>query len=267
MGLRGLAEKTAIVTGAGGGIGSAVARRLSEEGARIVVVDLDGDAAERVARQLPGDAISVSADVSNEADVESYTAAAVSRFGNVDAVHLNAGYAGRLLPLVDSDPDDFDRVLSVNVRGVYLGLRSALRRFRQQDGPGSIVVTSSGLGLRGGQLWGPYAASKHAVLGLVRSAALEAARDGIRINAICPGFIDTAMVVPTEEVVGHGDREAARHALESSVPIGRYGDPSETAALVAWLLSDESSYSTGAHFSIDGGVDAAAAGFVPPDAG
>jgi NAD(P)-dependent dehydrogenase (short-subunit alcohol dehydrogenase family) len=266
MGLRGLADKTAIVTGAGGGIGSAVARRLSEERARIVVVDLDGDAAERVARELPGEAISVRADVSNEADVESYTAAAVSRFGNVDAVHLNAGYPGHLVPLVESDPDDFDRVLSVNVRGVYLGLRSALRRFRQQDRPGSIVVTSSGLGLRGGQLWGPYAASKHAVLGLVRSAALEVARDGIRINAVCPGFIDTAMVVPTEEVVGHGDRDAARHALESSVPLGRYGDPSETAALVAWLLSDESSYSTGAYFSIDGGVDAAAAGFVPPDA-
>lgn len=264
MGLRGLADKTAIVTGAAGGIGSAVARRLSHEGARVVVVDLDGEAAERVASELPGDAVAVRADVSNEEDVEAYTVAAVSRFGSVDAVHLNAGYAGRLIPLVDSELADFDRVLSVNVRGVYLGLRSALRRFREQEGTGSIVVTSSGLGLRGGQLWGPYSASKHAVLGLIRSAALEVARDGIRINAICPGFVDTAMVVPTEEVVGQGDRGAARHMLENLVPIGRYGDPGEMAALVAWLLSDESSYSTGAYFSIDGGVDAAAAGFVPP---
>jgi 3alpha(or 20beta)-hydroxysteroid dehydrogenase len=264
MGLRGLADKTAIVTGAAGGIGSAVARRLSEEGSRVVVVDLDRDAAERVARELPGDALAVQADVGDAADVERYTAEAVRRFGRVDAVHLNAGYPGRLVPLVDSDVDDFDRVLSVNVRGAYLGLRSALRRYREQNTSGSIVVTSSGLGLRGGQLWGPYAASKHAVLGLVRSAALEVARDGIRINAVCPGFIDTAMVVPTEEVVGHGDRQAARHALENSVPLGRYGDPSETAALVAWLLSDESSYSTGAYFSVDGGIDAAAAGFVAP---
>jgi NAD(P)-dependent dehydrogenase (short-subunit alcohol dehydrogenase family) len=265
MGLRGLSGKTVIVTGAAGGIGSAVARRLSDEGAGVAVVDLDGDAAERVARELPGNAIAVSADVSDESDADSYMAAALSHFGSVDAVHLNAGYAGRLVPLVDSDADDFDRVLAVNVRGVYLGLRSALRVFRQQSVPGAIVATSSGLGLRGGQLWGPYSASKHAVLGLVRSAALEAARDGVRVNAVCPGFTDTAMVVPTEQAVGHGDRVAARHLLENSVPLGRYGDPRETAALVAWLLSDESSYTTGGFFTIDGGVDAAAAGFVPPD--
>jgi 3-oxoacyl-[acyl-carrier protein] reductase len=265
MGLKGLGDKTAIVTGAAGGIGSAVALRLSEEGARVVLVDLDGDAAERVARELPGDAISVGADVRDERAVESYMAAAVSRFGTVDAVHLNAGYPGRLVPVVDSDEADFDRVIAVNVRGVYLGLRAALRQFRTQGGPGSIVVTSSGLGLRGGQLWGPYSASKHAVLGLMRTAALEAARDGVRINAVCPGFTDTAMVGPTEEVVGHGDRSAARRLLEGSVPLGRYADPIETAALVAWLLSEESSYSTGGYFTIDGGVDAAAAGFVPPE--
>ena len=140
MGLKGLADKTAIVTGAAGGIGSAVALRLSEEGARVVVVDLDDAAAERVAQELPGDAISVGADVRDERAVESYMAAAVSRFGTVDAVHLNAGYAGRLLPLVDSDEADFDRVIAVNVRGVYLGLRAALRQFRMQGGPGSIVV-------------------------------------------------------------------------------------------------------------------------------
>jgi NAD(P)-dependent dehydrogenase (short-subunit alcohol dehydrogenase family) len=167
--------------------------------------------------------------------------------------------------LVDSDENDFDHVIAVNVRGVYLGLRAALRQFREQGSPGSVVVTSSGLGIRGGQLWGPYSASKHAVLGLTRTAALEAARDGVRINAVCPGFTDTAMVVPTEEVVGHGDRSAARRLLENSVPLGRYADPMETAALVAWLLSEESSYSTGGYFTIDGGVDAAAAGFVAPE--
>jgi NAD(P)-dependent dehydrogenase (short-subunit alcohol dehydrogenase family) len=265
MGLRGLTGKTAIVTGAAGGIGSAVARRLSDEGGQLVVVDLDGDAAERVARSLPGEAAAVAADVSDERGVAAYSAAALERFGRVDAVHLNAGYSGRLVPLIESDVGDFDRVISVNVRGVYLGLRAALRCFRQQGGTGSVVVTSSGLGLRGGQLWGPYAASKHAALGLVRSAALEAARDGIRINAVCPGYTDTAMLAPTEEVVGGGDRGAARALLENTVPLGRYADPSETAALVVWLLSDESSYSTGGYFTVDGGVDAAAAGYFSPE--
>jgi NAD(P)-dependent dehydrogenase (short-subunit alcohol dehydrogenase family) len=265
MGLSGLADKTVIVTGAAGGIGSAVARRLSEERAQLVVVDLDGQAAERVAQALPGDALAVAADVSDEQGVDRYTAAAVERFGRVDAVHLNAGYPGHLVPLIDSEVVDFDRVIAVNVRGVYLGLRAALRRFRDQGGQGSVVVTSSGLGLRGGQLWSAYAASKHSVLGLMRSAALEAARDGIRINAVCPGYTDTSMLAPTEEVVGHGDRGAARALLENTVPLGRYADPSETAAMVAWLLSDESSYSTGGYFTVDGGVDAAAAGYFPPE--
>jgi NAD(P)-dependent dehydrogenase (short-subunit alcohol dehydrogenase family) len=261
--LDGLVDKTAIVTGAGSGIGSAVARRLSDEGARVVVVDLDGEAAERTAVSLPGDAIAVAADVADAHSVDRYTEEAVARFGQVDAVHLNAGYAGNLVPLVDSDIDDFDRVIAINLRGVYLGLRSALRRFREQGSAGTIVVTSSGMGVRGAQLWGPYAASKHAVLGLVRSAALEAARDGVRVNAVCPGATDTAMLRRTEDFVGHGDRDAARASIERTVPLGRYADPSETAALVAWLLSDESSYSTGGYFLVDGGVDAAAAGYVP----
>jgi NAD(P)-dependent dehydrogenase (short-subunit alcohol dehydrogenase family) len=264
MALEGLHDQVAIVTGAAGGIGSAVARRLSAEGARLVLVDLDGDAAQRVADALPGEAIGVAADVRDAAHVAAYMDAAVERFGRIDRVHLNAGYPGKLVPFADTEIDDFDRVIAVNVRGVYLGLRAAIRRFIDQGGGGAIVATSSGLGLGGGQLWGPYSASKHAVLGLVRSAALDHAHQGIRVNAICPGFTDTAMLRPTEEMVAPGDRDAAEHALTSIVPLGRYGRPSEPAALVAWLLSDESSYITGAHFTVDGGVDAAAAGYTPP---
>jgi NAD(P)-dependent dehydrogenase (short-subunit alcohol dehydrogenase family) len=264
MALKGLDGKVAIVTGGAGGIGSAVGARLSEEGSEVVLVDLDESKARAAADALPGKAIGVGADVTTEAGVDAYTAAALDRFGRVDAVHLNAGYPGKLTPLVDSETDDFDRVMSVNVRGVYLGLKTAIRQFQRQGSAGSIVVTTSGLGVRGGQLWGPYSASKHAVLGLVRSASLENARAGIRINAVGPGFTDTSMVRPTETVVGAGDGSAGRSALESLVPMGRYGRPEELAAIVAWALSDEASYSTGAVFLADGGIDASSAGFAAP---
>ncbi|MFD7446641.1 SDR family NAD(P)-dependent oxidoreductase [Streptomyces sp. NPDC059909] len=261
MSLNGLKGKVVVVTGAVGGIGSAVARRLSREGGKVVLVDLDADAAKAAAELLPGDAVGVGADVSTEGGVEAYMAAALEHFGRLDAAHLNAGYASRLVPFADSTTEDFDRVISVNVRGVYLGMRAAIRRFTEQAAGGSIVVTSSGLGVRGGQMWGPYAASKHAVIGMVRSAALETARLGIRINAVAPGFTDTAMVRPTEQLVGVGDAPAGRSVLESTVPLGRYAAPDELAAAVAWLLSDESSYTTGAVLVADGGVDASAGGF------
>lgn len=264
MPLEGLRDKVAIVTGAAGGIGSAVARRLSQEGARVVAVDLDGPAVERTIEGLAGEAIGVGADVSSANGVDRYTAAAVERFGRIDAVHLNAGYPGKLVPFAETEIEDFDKVIAVNVRGVYLGLRAAIRQMASQGDGGSIVVTSSGLGVAGGQLWGPYSASKHAVLGLMRSAALDHARQGIRINALCPGLIDTQMIRPTEATVGGGDSAAGRHALEASVPFGRYGRPDEMAAMVAWLLSDESSYATGGAFAVDGAVTASAAGFVPP---
>jgi NAD(P)-dependent dehydrogenase (short-subunit alcohol dehydrogenase family) len=264
MPLEGLQDKVAVVTGAGGDIGAGVALRLSQEGMKVVLVDLDREAAERAAHALPGASLVVGADVSDERDVDAYTAAAVERFGRLDAAHLNAGYAGALMPVIDSDPADFDQIIAVNVRGVYLGLRAAMRRFREQGGGGTIAVTSSGLGVRGGQMLAPYSASKHAVLGLMRSAALEGARDGVRVNAICPGVIDTAMMRRTEDAFGAGDRAAARAVLENTIPVGRYGRPAETAACVAWLLSDESSYCTGGYFTVDGGVDAAAAGYMAP---
>ena len=264
MPLGGLQGKVAIVTGAAGGIGSAVARRLSDEGAKVVVVDLDGEAAQRIASSLAAEAIGVGGDVSKEADVDGYMKAAMERFGGIDAVHLNAGYPGKLAIFSDSEVEDFDKVIAVNVRGVYLGLRAAIRQMIEQARGGSIVVTSSGLGLAGGQMWGPYAASKHAVLGLVRCAALDHARQGIRINALCPGFVDTNMIRPTETAVGGGDGVTGRHALETIVPAGRYGRPEEMAATVAWLLSDESSYASGTAFPVDGGLTASAAGFVAP---
>jgi NAD(P)-dependent dehydrogenase (short-subunit alcohol dehydrogenase family) len=262
MSLDTLRSKVVIVTGAAGGIGSAVAARLSRAGARVVAVDLDAAAAERVASGLPADAIGVGADVASADDVERYMSAALVRFGRIDGVHLNAAYPGRLVPLVKSEIADFDKVMAVNVRGVYLGLRAAMRQLALQGDGGAVVVTSSVAGLAGAQQWGPYVASKHAVVGLVRAAALEAARDGVRINVICPGFVDTDMVRSTESLADADDRAAARAKLENGVPLGRYAQSHEMAACVAWLLGDEASYVTGAALTVDGGITAG--GYVPP---
>lgn len=252
--------KVAVVTGASGGIGSAVARRLSEAGAHVVLVDLHGDAAAHIASSLPEPAVSIAADVGTEEGVESYIALALDEFGSLDMVHLNAGYSGQFATFADTTVADFDRVMSVNLRGVYLGMRAAVQVMRRQGSGGSIVATSSGQGLGGSQLQAPYSASKHGVLGLVRSAALDHARDNIRINAVCPGFTETGMLTSAEAFIG-GD---ARSRLESSVPLGRYGRPSEIAAAVAWLLGPDSSYVTGEHLVVDGGVEAGAAGFTDP---
>jgi NAD(P)-dependent dehydrogenase (short-subunit alcohol dehydrogenase family) len=265
MTLRGLTDRVVIVTGGAGGIGAAVASRMSAEGASVVVVDLDGEAAAATAATLPGPALSVAADVGDAADVDGYMTAAVERFGRVDAVHLNAGYAGPLAPLARTDLAQFDAMMRVNVRGAFLGLRAAISRMLEQGTGGAVLVTSSGLGATGAQGWGAYAASKHAAIGLVRCAALDHARDGIRVNALLPGFVDTAMVRIGERGVA-SDRAAARELLESVIPLGRYGEPEEMAGAAAWLLSEESAYVTGQLFKIDGGLDAGAFALARPSA-
>jgi 3-oxoacyl-[acyl-carrier protein] reductase len=266
MAMRGLTGKVAIVTGGAAGIGAAVASRMSAEGATVVVVDLDGPAASAIAAALPGPALSVRADVGDAADVDAYMMAAVERFGRVDAVHLNAGYAGPLAPLERTDVAQFDAMMRVNVRGVFLGLRAAISGMLEQGTGGAVLVTSSGLGATGARGWGAYAASKHAAIGLVRCAALDHARDGIRVNALLPGFVDTAMVRIGEAGVA-SDRAAARASLENVIPLGRYGEPDEMASAAAWLLSEESAYVTGQLFKIDGGMDAGAFAPERPSAG
>jgi NAD(P)-dependent dehydrogenase (short-subunit alcohol dehydrogenase family) len=253
MPLRGLEGKVALVTGGGAGIGAATARRLAEEGMKVVVVDLDGDAAERVVAGLPGEALAVSADVSSDDDVTRFVTAAVDRFGRVDAALLNAGIGGDMGPLAASTTENFDRVFAVNVRGCYLSLRAVLRQMLAQGDGGALAISASALSVMGGQMYATYAATKHAILGLARSVALEVARDGIRVNTLCPGYVDTHLLRLAEDAIG-SDRALARSAMESGIPLGRYGRPEEMAAMAAWLLSDEASYATGGHFPVDGGV-------------
>jgi 3alpha(or 20beta)-hydroxysteroid dehydrogenase len=249
------AGKVAVVTGAAAGFGLAVSLRLAAEGARIVLVDRAADplaeAAAAIEHSLP-----VVADVSQEADVESYVQAAVGRYGQVDLFFNNAGIEGRLAPMTELSVDDFDRVMAVNCRGVFLGLRAVLRVMKEQ-GSGAIVNTASMAGVRGSATFAPYVASKHAVVGLTRSAALEGAPFGIRVNAVAPGHIDTRMGRDLTAQINPADPESVYRQTAARVPLGkRYGTAQEVAGLVLWLLSDEASYVSGSTQLIDGALNA-----------
>jgi NAD(P)-dependent dehydrogenase (short-subunit alcohol dehydrogenase family) len=252
MALAGLADKVLIVTGGASGIGRAVVERLLAERARVALVDVAG--VEEACESLDDEGLlGVVADVSTENGTERYFAAAVERFGRVDGLHANAGIAEPGPTIAETDPEAFDRMLAVNVRGVFLGLRQMLRTLEEQGTRGSIVATSSVLGLQGLAGSGPYCASKAAVLGLVRTAAIEAGPAGHRVNAILPGPIATPMATRIVAALPEDERTDFQRGLTDVVPLRRMGEASEVAALVAWLLSDESSYATGGIYSIDGG--------------
>jgi NAD(P)-dependent dehydrogenase (short-subunit alcohol dehydrogenase family) len=241
----------ALVTGAGSGIGEASARRLAADGAQVVVVDIDGERAQRVAAEIDG--LAVTADVSREEDVDGYMAAALERFGRVDRHHLNAGIIGSFAPFGELTAADFDQVIGVNLRGVFLGLRAAFRAYERQDGGGAIAITASISGLRGSSDLIPYHVSKHGVIGLTRCAAVTGGPLGVRVNAVAPGIVLTGLFAQSGGVRGGGS-DAEQRARNSA--LGRPGEVEEIAALVAWLLSDEASFMTGEIVSIDGGATA-----------
>jgi NAD(P)-dependent dehydrogenase (short-subunit alcohol dehydrogenase family) len=248
--VKGLAGKVAVVTGGAGGLGSASARRLAAEGCRVVVVDLDGDGASKVAASLPGEAIGVRADVAVESEVDGYLDAAVGAFGRVDLHHLNAGIPGSPGALPDLDADGFDRVMAVNVRGIFLGLRGAFRLYRSAGSTGNVVLTASIASLRGSSDLIAYQTSKHAVLGLLHGAAMYGGPLGIRVNAVAPGIVPTNLF-PSGGTAPGGRDDMVRRA--STSPLRRAGTGDEIASVVAFLLSGESSYMTGETVSVDGG--------------
>jgi 3alpha(or 20beta)-hydroxysteroid dehydrogenase len=246
--------QVAVITGAANGFGLAVASRLADEGARLVLVDRDEAALSAAASKLGG--LAVVADVSDEASVDGYVAAAVAEFGRIDLFFNNAGIEGRMAPMTELSVADFDRVWAVNGRGVFMGLRSVLAVMKAQ-GSGVIVNTASMAAIKGAATFSPYIASKHAVLGLTKSAALEGAPFGIRVNCVAPGHIDTRMARDLTAQIDPSDPDGVFRSVSSSVPLyQRYGTAAEVASVVLWLLSSESEYVSGALHLIDGALNA-----------
>ena len=250
----GLEGKVALITGAANGFGLAVATRLADEGAKLVLVDRDADALHAAADKLGG--LAVVADVSQEADVDGYVAATTGAHGRIDLFFNNAGIEGRMAPMTELTVADFDRVWAVNGRGVFMGLRAVLKVMKPQNS-GVIVNTASMAAIRGAATFSAYVASKHAVLGLTKSAALEGAPYGIRVNCVAPGHIDTRMGRDLTAQIDPNDPDGVFARVGASVPYSqRYGTASEVASMVMWLLSDESEYVSGSLHLIDGALNA-----------
>ncbi|MFO7925726.1 MAG: SDR family oxidoreductase [Halobacteriota archaeon] len=248
--MNGIQDGVAIVSGASSGIGRATAKRFSTEGARVVVADIDTDGGEETASQIEsdgGDAVFVEADVTDESDVEAVVETAVDTYGGLDFAFNNAGIEGASASTNEQSLENWSRVIDINLEGVFLGLRAQIPAMLE-DGGGAIVSTASVAGLLGFPNLSPYVASKHGVIGLTKTAAVEFSGEGIRVNAVCPGVIDTPMVARTKEE----DPETI-DATAAATPIGRLGQPEEIASAVVWLCSDDASFVTGESLVVDGG--------------
>jgi NAD(P)-dependent dehydrogenase (short-subunit alcohol dehydrogenase family) len=242
-------DKIALITGGGSGIGRATALLFAKEGARVVVADYNAEGGERTMRMIKdadGEAVFHAANVSNPTDVETLVNKTVATYGRLDCAFNNAGIEGQFATTPEYTIENWNRVISINLSGVFFCLKYEIAQMLKQGG-GSIVNTSSVAGLVGGAGASAYVAAKHGVAGLTKTAALEFAKANIRVNAVCPGFIRTPMV---ERALDRGFDESR---IVQSEPMNRMGKPEEIAAAVLWLCSDDASFVTGVPMPVDGG--------------
>jgi NAD(P)-dependent dehydrogenase (short-subunit alcohol dehydrogenase family) len=251
----GLEGKVAVVTGAASGIGEASARRLIEAGAKVCLVDLNNEGLQRLVTEFGSDrAVAAAADVASVDGARQYVAAALNAFGRLDLLHSNAGIVGEVGPIQSSTAANFDHVFAVNVRSSVLAIGAVVPEILKQGG-GAIVITASCSGIRPSQAGlGVYGASKIALVGLMRTAAMELGPQGIRVNAIAPGLTDTPAFRATSRLGARNDDSSIFDKLV--LPLKRIGSPREVANLSTWLLGDEASYVTGGLYHVDGGLGA-----------
>lgn len=243
-------DRVVVITGGGSGIGKATCLAFAEAGAKVVVVDAVAEAGAAVAAEIGGEFIR--ADVRHSADVQGYVQGALAKFGRIDVFFNNAGIEGTVCPLVDYPEDVFDKVIAVNLRGVFLGLKYVLPVMLAQKA-GSIINMASASALYGPAGMAAYSASKHAVVGLTRVAAGEVGKLGVRVNAVCPGPIQTPLWTAIEKAADRENPNTSKERFLARNPSGRYGEPAEVAAVVLFLASDAASYVNGAAWTIDGG--------------
>ncbi|TFJ94240.1 SDR family NAD(P)-dependent oxidoreductase [Lentibacillus salicampi] len=247
--------KVVVITGSAGVIGKTTAEMFLKEGASISLVDMNQESLDEAKNSLGqyGNVMTVKADVTNEDEVKNYVKQTVDQFVTIDIFFNNAGIEGEVAPIVEQTVENFSKVLTVNAKGIFLGLKHVLPAMKEH---GSVINTSSVAGLDGSPGVSPYIASKHAVAGITKTAALEVAQDNIRVNSIHPSPVDSRMMRSLEKGMNPENAEEAKTAQENAIPLGRYAESTDIAKLVQFLASEDSSFMTGGQYRIDGGMGA-----------